>query len=74
MKPFYCADCGAEVNPWEKVFLWDAGRGGRDTEWICEDCFGDHRREQSNEEFAALIGSEVCTVEDLEYSTQGVNL
>lgn len=74
MKPFCCAVCGAELNPWEKVFLWDAGRGGRDTEWICEDCFGDHRREQSNEEFAALIGSEVCTVEDLEYSTQGVDL
>lgn len=63
MKPFYCADCGAELNPWEKVFLWDSRRG--ETCWICEDCFGDHRREQSNEEFAALIGSEVCIVEDL---------
>ena len=52
MKPFCCADCGAELNPWEKVFLWDSRRG--ETCWICEDCFGDRRREQSNEEFAAF--------------------
>lgn len=65
MKPFYCAECGAELSPWEKVFLWDAGRNGAETEWICEDCFEDRRREQSNEEFAALIGSDVCMVEEL---------
>ena len=53
-----CADCGAELEPWETIYSFDNA-------WYCEDCFTDKRRELSNAEFAELIGSEVCTVEDL---------
>ena len=62
-----CADCGAELEPWETIYSFDAA-------WYCEDCFTDKRDELSNAVFADLIGSEVFTVEDLEYSTKGADL
>lgn len=54
-----CADCGAELHLWETAYSWE-GIG-----WLCEDCFEGKRNELSNAEFARLIGSEVCTAEDL---------
>lgn len=66
-----CADCDAELQPWETVYSWDCGHN---TEWLCEDCFKGKRMELSNAEFARLIGSEVCKVEDLEYSMKGYDL
>ena len=62
-----CADCGAELEPWETVYNFENG-------WYCEDCFDSMRSEISLAEFAELIGSEVCTVEDLEYSMKGYDL
>ena len=62
-----CADCGAELEPWETIYSYNSG-------WYCEDCFGSMRSELSLAEFAELIGSEVCTVEDLEYSLKGCDL
>ena len=62
-----CAYCGAELEPWETIYSFDDA-------WYCEDCFTDKRLELSNAEFAELIGSEACTVEDLEYSLKGYDL
>ena len=62
-----CADCGAELEPWETIYNFDNA-------WYCEDCFDSMRSEISLAEFAELIGSEVCTVEDLEYSMKGYDL
>ena len=62
-----CADCGAELEPWETIYSFNNA-------WYCEDCFADKRQELSLAEFAELIGSETCKVEDLEYSTKGVDL
>lgn len=62
-----CADCGAELEPWETIYSYNGS-------WYCEDCFGSMRSELSLAEFAELIGSEVCTVEDLEYSLKGCDL
>lgn len=62
-----CADCGAELAPYETIYSYNCG-------WYCEDCFGSMRSELSLAEFAELIGSEVCTVEDLEYSLKGYDL
>ena len=62
-----CADCDAELEPWETIYNFENG-------WYCEDCFDSMRSEISLAEFAELIGSEVCTVEDLEYSMKGYDL
>ena len=62
-----CADCGAELAPWETIYSFDDA-------WYCEDCFGSMRSELSLAEFAELIGSETCKVEDLEYSLKGYDL
>ena len=62
-----CADCGAELEPWETIYSYNGG-------WYCEDCFGSMRSELSLAEFAELIGSEACKVEDLEYSLNGCDL
>ena len=62
-----CADCNAELEPWETVYNFENG-------WYCEDCFESMRSELSLAEFAELIGSETCKVEDLEYSMKGVDL
>ena len=62
-----CADCDAELEPWETIYSYNGG-------WYCEDCFGRMRSELSLAEFAELIGSEACTVEDLEYSLKGSDL
>ena len=62
-----CADCDAELEPWETVYSFENG-------WYCEDCFESMRSEMPLAEFAELIGSETCKVEDLEYSTKGYDL
>ena len=66
-----CSDCGAELQPWETVYSWDCDHNA---EWLCEDCFESKRMELTNAEFARLIGSETCKVEDLEYSMKGYDL
>ena len=62
-----CADCDAELEPWETVYNFENG-------WYCEDCFESMRSELTLAEFAELIGSETCKVEDLEYSMKGYDL
>ena len=62
-----CADCDAELEPWETVYNFENG-------WYCEDCFESMRSEMPLAEFAELIGSETCKVEDLEYSMKGYDL
>ena len=62
-----CADCNAELEPYETIYSFENG-------WYCEDCFESMRSELSLTEFAELIGSETCKVEDLEYSMKGYDL
>ena len=62
-----CADCDTELAPWETVYNFENG-------WYCKDCFAGKRDELSLAEFARLIGSETCKVEDLEYSMKGCDL
>ena len=62
-----CADWNAELKPYETVYNFENG-------WYCEDCFESMRSELSLAEFAEIIGSETCKVEDLEYSTKGYDL
>lgn len=62
-----CADCGAELAPYDTIYSYNGG-------WYCEDCFDSMRSELTLAEFAELIGSEVCKVEDLIYSMKGVDL
>ena len=62
-----CADCDAELEPWETVYSFENG-------WYCEDCFDSMRSELSLAEFAEIIGSETCKVEDLEFSMKGYDL
>ena len=62
-----CADCGAELEPWETIYSYNGG-------WYCEDCFESMRSELSLAKFAELIGSETCKAEDLEFSTKGYDL
>ena len=62
-----CADCDTELEPWETVYNFENG-------WYCEDCFESMRSELTLAEFAELIGSETCKVEDLEYSMKGYDL
>ena len=62
-----CADCDAELEPYDTIYSYNGG-------WYCEDCFAGKRDELSLAEFANLIGSEACKVEDLEYSMKGVDL
>ena len=62
-----CADCDTELEPYDTIYSYNGG-------WYCEDCFESMRSEMPLAEFAELIGSEVCTVEDLEYSMKGVDL
>ena len=62
-----CADCDAELEPYETVYNFENG-------WYCEDCFDSMRSEISLAEFAELSGSEACTAEDLEYSMKGYDL
>ena len=62
-----CADCGAELEPYETIYSFENG-------WYCEDCFDSMRSEMPLAEFAELIGSETCKVEDLKFSMKGVDL
>ena len=62
-----CADCDTELAPYDTIYSYNGG-------WYCEDCFAGKRDELSLTEFAELIGSETCKVEDLEYSMKGYDL
>ena len=62
-----CADCDAELEPYDTIYSYNGG-------WYCEDCFDSMRSEISLAKFAELIGGEVCTVEDLQYSLKGYDL
>ena len=62
-----CADCDAELEPYETIYSFENG-------WYCEDCVESMRSELSLAEFAEIIGSETCKVEDLEYSMKGYDL
>ena len=62
-----CADCDAELEPWETVYNFENG-------WYCEDCFAGKRDELSLAEFAEFICCVFCKVEDLEDSTKGYEL
>ena len=53
-----CADCDTKLEPYDTIYSYNGG-------WHCVDCFESMRSELSLAEFAELIGSEVCTVEDL---------
>lgn len=60
-----CADCGAELNDWDKLYSWDEGKM---TVWLCEDCFDRYFDDLSRDEKAEFIGSEVRTAEDFYYN------
>ena len=62
-----CADCDAELEPYETIYSFENG-------WYCEDCFAGKQDELSLAEFAEMIGSETCKVEDLEFSMKGYDL
>ena len=62
-----CADCDTELEAYDTIYSYNGGRS-------CEDCFESMRSELSLAEFAEIIGSETCKVEDLEYSTKGYDL
>ena len=62
-----CADCDAELESYDTIYSYKGG-------WYCEDCFESMRSELSLAEFAEIIGSETCKVEDLEYSMKGYDL
>lgn len=62
-----CADCDTELEPYDAIYSYNGG-------WYCEGCFDSMRSELTLAEFAELIGSEACKVEDLEYSTKGYDL
>ena len=62
-----CADCDTELEAYDTIYSYNGG-------WYCEDCFAGKRDELSLAEFAELIGSETCKVDDLEFSTKGCDL
>lgn len=61
-KSLLCAECLCECQPWDELFSWDYGKH---EEFVCEDCFDNLFNELSRHEKASLIGSEVCTAEEI---------
>lgn len=57
-----CCECGAVFTAWEEIFSWSEGDGN---EYVCCDCFDALFNELTRHERAALIGSEIHTVETL---------
>lgn len=53
-----CAECGAEMEPWETVFSWENG-------WLCEDCFDGKVNALSRLELADMLGSQMLTAEEI---------
>ena len=53
-----CAECGAELAPWDTVFSWENG-------WLCEDCFDGKVNALSRLELADMLGSQVLTAEEI---------
>lgn len=57
-KKINCAECGAELAPWDTVFSWENG-------WLCEDCFDGKVNALSRLELADMLGSQVLTAEEI---------
>ena len=57
-KKINCAECGAEMEPWETVFSWENG-------WLCEDCFDGKVNALSRSELAGMLGSQMLTAEEI---------
>ena len=57
-KKINCAECGAEMEPWETVFSWENG-------WLCEDCFDGKVNALSRLELADMLGSQMLTAEEI---------
>ena len=57
-KKINCAECGAEMEPWETVFSWENG-------WLCEDCFDGKVNALSRSELADVLGSQMLTAEEI---------
>ena len=53
-----CAECGAEMEPWETVYSWENG-------WLCEDCFDGKVNALSRSELAGMLGSQMLTAEEI---------
>ena len=53
-----CAECGAEMEPWETVYSWENG-------WLCEDCFDGKVNALSRSELADMLGSQMLTAEEI---------
>jgi hypothetical protein len=53
-----CAECGAELDPWDTVFSWENG-------WLCEDCFDGEVNALSRLELADMLGSQMLTAEEV---------
>ena len=57
-KKINCAECGAEMEPWETVFSWENG-------WLCEGCFDGKVNALSRLELADMLGSQMLTAEEI---------
>ena len=57
-KKINCAECGAEIAPWDTVFSWENG-------WLCEDCFDGKVNALSRLELADMLGSQMLTAEEI---------
>ena len=53
-----CAECGAEMEPWDTVYSWENG-------WLCEDCFDGKVNALSRSELADMLGSQMLTAEEI---------
>ena len=57
-KKINCAECGAELAPWDTVFSWENG-------WLCEDCFDGKVNALSRLDLADMLGSQMLTAEEI---------
>lgn len=57
-----CADCCAELEPWEEIYTWYEGSC---VSYLCCDCFDGRFDELDRHERARLIGSEYLRTEEL---------
>ena len=55
-----CSECGALFSPWDEMYSW---YDGRESEYVCGDCFDALFNELNRYERAALIGSEIISAE-----------
>lgn len=66
-----CADCCAELEPWEEVYTWDEGRR---VAYLCCDCFDGRFEELDRHERAELIGSEYMPAYEMGREARIVNI